>query len=117
MPGLSRYFNKKIFCTGQLFFRRWEEFDCDNNDEIKGKVKEKMKNLSNIGNFFDRELIFQESFEKKRVKCEIATSDGKCTLGFIKIKNDVHVPLTLLNKNQIKIENAITDFKIEKVVK
>ena len=113
----TKLYAEQFLCKCLHKTLKLEEFDCDNNDEIKGKVKEKMKNLSNIGNFFDRELIFQESFEKKRVKCEIATSDGKCTLGFIKIKNDVHVPLTLLNKNQIKIENAITDFKIEKVVK
>ena len=113
----TKLYAEEFFCKCLHKTLKLEEFDCDNNDEIKGKVKEKMKNLSNIGNFFDRELIFQESFEKKRVKCEIATSDGECTLGFIKIKNDVHVPLTLLNKNQIKIENAITDFNIEKVVK
>lgn len=91
-----------------------DEFECDYNDEMKGKVREKIKNLLNIGSFFDRKLIFQESFEKNRIKCKIATSDGKCTLGFIKIRNDVHVPLTLLNRNQIKPENAITIFNVKK---
>ena len=90
------------------------DFDCECTDEIKGKVKEKMKNLSEIGSFFDKELVFQESFEKNRVKCKIATSDGKCTLGFICIGKNVHIPLTLLNKNQIRVENAIKNFKILK---
>lgn len=51
------------------------------------------------------------------MKYKIATRDEKCTLGFIKIRNDVHVPLTLFNKNQIKLEDAIAIFSIKKVTK
>ena len=61
----TKLYAEELFCKCLHKTLKLEEFDCDNNDEIKGKVKEKMKNLSNIGNFFDRELIFQESFEKK----------------------------------------------------
>ena len=78
------------------------DFVCDTSNDLKGKVKEKLKNFVDLSSFFDKELIFQEKFEKNRVKCNIATSDGKCTLGFISIKDSVHVPLTLLNKNQIE---------------
>lgn len=94
-----------------------DDFVCDSTSELKGKVKEKLKNLSDIGNFFDKELIFQEKFEKNRVKCNIASSDGKCTLGFINTKGSVHVPLTILNKNQISKENGIVIFTIRKKFK
>ena len=89
-----------------------EDFNCDSTNELKGKIKEKLRNLSEIGSFFEKELVFQEKFEKNRVKCNIATSDGKCTLGFINIAKNIHVPLTLLNRKQIDEKNQITDFTI-----
>lgn len=92
------------------------DFDCDSSTELKGKIKEKLKNLLTIGTFFNKELVFQEMFEKNRVKCKLATSDGKCTLGFISINKTIHVPLTLLNKNQIKKENQISCFSVRKFV-
>ena len=92
-----------------------DDFVCDISEELKGKVKEKLRNLSTIGDFFNRDLVFQEMFEKNRVKCKIATSDGKYTLGFICIKKEIYVPLTLLNKNQIDINAQITDFTITKI--
>ena len=94
-----------------------ENFDCDSSEELKGKVREKLKNLVTIGDFFDRELIFQEMFEKNRVKCKIASSDDKYTLGFISINKTVHVPLTLLNRKQITEENGIRNFRIVRIVK
>lgn len=90
------------------------DFDCESTNELKGKVREKMRNLSDIGSFFDKHLLFQESFEKNRVKCKIATSDGKCTLGFVCTKNDIHVPLTLLNRNQLNEEKTVSVFSISK---
>ena len=90
------------------------DFVCDLSDDMKGKIKEKLRNLSDIGNFFEQELVFQEKFEKNRVKCSIATSDGKKTLGFVNINGNIHVPLTLLNRNQIKENNQIIDFIIVK---
>ena len=92
------------------------DYICDSTDDLKGKVKEKLRNLSTIGNFFEKELVFQEMFEKNRVKCKLATSDGKCTLGFISINKTVHVPLTLLNKNQIDESAKITSFTIIKKI-
>ena len=89
-----------------------DDFVCDSTDDLKGKVKEKLRNLATIGSFFEKELIFQEMFEKDRVKCKLATSDGKCTLGFISINKVVHVPLTLLNKNQIADNDGIINFEI-----
>lgn len=97
--------------TGTLHI---DDFICDTSKELKGKVKEKLKNLITIGSFFEKELIFQEMFEKNRVKCKIASSDGMCTLGFTCINKSIHVPLTLLNKNQINEDLRITSFNIIK---
>lgn len=94
-----------------------EHFDCDSSEELKGKVREKLRNLISIGNFFDEELIFQEMFEKNRVQCKIASSDGKYTIGFISINKIVHVPLTLLNRKQIVEERGTRNFKIVKITK
>ena len=94
-----------------------EDFDCDSSEELKGKVREKLRNLIRVGSFFDEDLIFQEMFEKNRVKCKIASSDGKYTLGFISINKTVHVPLTLLNRKQITEENGIRNFRIVRIVK
>ena len=93
------------------------EYDCDSTVGLKGKVREKLNNLVKIGNFFDEDLIFQEMFEKNRVKCKIASSDYKYTLGFISINNIVHVPLTLLNRNQIDEGNGIRNYTIVRIVK
>ena len=94
-----------------------DEFDCDSTEEIKGKVREKLKHLQAIGSFFERELIFQEDYQKNTIKCKIASSDGNFTLGFKSINNLVNVPLTLLNRNQIKEEFAIKEFEIIKRIK
>ena len=45
-------------------------FICDSTNDLKGKVKEKMRHLSDIGSFFDKELVFQEIFEKKQNKMQ-----------------------------------------------
>ena len=90
------------------------DYVCDITDDLKGKVKEKLRNLATIGDFFEKELVLQEMFEKNRVKCKLATSDGKCTFGFVSINKIVHVPLTLLNKNQIDESVKITNFVIMK---
>ena len=94
-----------------------EDFDCDSTEELKGKVREKLKNLITIGDFFDKELVFQEMYEKNRVICKLASTDGKCTIGFISISKNIHVPLTLLNRNQIKEEKGIKNCIIIKICK
>ena len=95
----------------------FEDFDCDSSEEIKGKAREKLRHLQSIGSFFDRELIFQEDYQKNTVKCKIASSDGNFTLGFKSLKNSINIPLTLLNRNQIKEELAIKNVKIEKIIR
>ena len=55
-----------------------------NND--RKTVKRKLKNLINIGSFFKYEIMVQETFVKNQIVCRIATSDGKCTIGFVDAK-------------------------------
>ena len=93
------------------------DFDCDSNEEIKGKSREKLKHLQSIGSFFENTLIFQEDYRKNTIKCSVASSDGKYTLGFKMINESFNVPLTLLNRNQISDALAIKDVTIEKINK
>ncbi len=65
---------------------------------IKGTIRRKIKILDSMVNIFsNKELYFQEKFKKNKVYCDIATSESKCTLGFIgKSKSR---PMTLLSGN------------------
>ena len=83
-----------------------DDFDCDSTKELKGKVREKLKNLENISSFFDGPIQVEEMFEKNRIKCKIAVSEGRCTLGFVETTK-ILVPLTLLNRNLIQKEKCI----------
>ena len=115
LTGVETRLNAKEFydkCVSEDL--KLEDFECEKTNELKGKVREKLKNLSNLGTFFNRNLIFQEMLEKNRVKCKIASSDGKYTLGFVQTSRFIHVPLTLLNKNQIDLSLAITEYEIIK---
>ena len=107
--GAKEFFEKCISSSLEL-----NEFECETTSELKGKVREKLKNLSNIGTFFDRDLVFQEMLVKNTVKCKIATSDGKYTIGFIQVSSLIHVPLTLLNRNQIDPSAGISNYEITK---
>ena len=83
-----------------------KDFDCDSTPERKGLVRLKMKHLPSIDEFFNQTLLVQESFEKGTIKCLIATSDGKCTIGFVDAKYCVR-PKTILDKNHLKKDKKI----------
>ena len=104
----AKEFYKKCFENSLLD----NDFECESSNELKGKIKEKLKHLINIGNFFDQNLVFQECYKKNRVECKLASSDNRCTLGFIDINEKISVPLTLLNKNQIRKEMQVNDISI-----
>ena len=88
------------------------DFDCDSTHSLKGTVREKIKNLKHIDSFFEECVCVQEKFERGKVFCLVASSNGKFTLGFT---GGINLsPMTLLNKNQIKAEMAIVDFEVEK---
>ena len=97
----------------ELFFERCfngeiseNDFALDNTSEQKGLVRLKMKHLPTIDTFFNQTLLVQEDFEKGSIRCLIATSDGKCTIGFVDAKYHVR-PKTILDKNHLKKDRAI----------
>ena len=69
-----------------------------NND--RKTVKRKLKNLVHIGEFFSQEILVQETFIKNQIVCRIATSDGKCTIGFVDAKDYLR-PKTILANNHL----------------
>lgn len=69
-----------------------------NND--RKTVKRKLKNLVNIGQFFKQEIMVQEAFSKNQIVCRIATSDGKCTIGFVDAKYYLR-PKTILANDHL----------------
>ena len=69
-----------------------------------------------ISTFFDSEIICQESFVKGKVKCIIAASDRKYTLGFTGGKGSLN-PLTLLHNDFLNNEIAVDNIKIIKILR
>ncbi len=69
-----------------------------NND--RKTVKRKLKNLVNIGNIFNKEIMVQEYFVKNQITCRIATSDGNCTIGFVDAKFYLR-PKTIMANNHL----------------
>lgn len=85
-----------------------QDFDCDSTKEIKGIVRKKIKHLVNFGDIFNQKLFFQEKFEKGRVSCVIATTNGECTIGFVDAKYCVR-PKTILDKNHLNKNKQIIE--------
>lgn len=75
-----------------------------NND--RKTVKRKLKNLISIGDFFKSEIMVQENFIKNQIVCKIATSDDKCTLGFVDAKYYLR-PKTILANNHLDQKQPI----------
>lgn len=72
----------------------------------KKTVKRKLKALSNIYDMFSKKLLAQESFLKNKIECKIATSDGKCTIGFVDAKKYLR-PKTILANNHLDAKKPI----------
>lgn len=86
------------------------DFDCDSTPTLKGTVRCKVRNLQNIGTFFERVIKIEEDFSSGSVRCKFATSEGAFTLGFM--GTPFLVPNTLLNKDKIGESKQIVDFEI-----
>lgn len=77
---------------------------------VKGSVREKIKVLSNAMNLFNNNIIkVEEEFSKNKVSCSFATSDNKCTLGFIDTSRSR--PMTLLKGNELNV-NKVKDISL-----
>ena len=83
-----------------------------NND--RKTVKRKLKNLICIGDFFKNEIMVQETFIKNQIVCKIATSDGKCTLGFVDAKYYLR-PKTILANNHLDESKPI--YRVTPIIK
>lgn len=92
------------------------DFDCDSTLILKGTVRHKLSHIISISTFFDNKIKCQESFVKGKVKCVIAASDRKYTLGFTGGKGSLN-PLTLLHNDFLNEEIAIDDVKVLKVIR
>lgn len=82
--------------------------------DVKGSVRRKIKALPLALEIFNNsQVLVEESFSKNHVYCSFATSDNKCTLGFI--NNKYSVPKTLLKHNELNPHNSkYVDFVFRK---
>ena len=83
-----------------------------NND--RKTVKRKLKNLVSVGQFFKETIMVQEAFVKNQIICRIATSDGKCTIGFVDAKNYLR-PKTILANNHLDQNRPI--YNVQPIIK
>lgn len=97
------FFNKCLYNTITE-----DDFDCDSTNEIKGFVRQKIKHLINFNSIFAQKLFVQEDFVKGKVSCNIATTNGDCTIGFIDAKY-CYRPRTILDKNHLDKQKNIVE--------
>lgn len=73
---------------------------------VQGSVRRKIQVLPNIMNMFSKNnlLLAEEDFKKNNIFCNLATSDGKCTIGFINTSKAY--PKTLIKGNNLKNNNS-----------
>ncbi len=69
-----------------------------NEKNIKGTVRRKIKAFSNIANLITNKATVEENFTKNNISCSLATTDNSCTLGFTNTKSIR--PKSLMNGNQ-----------------
>ena len=70
--------------------------------------------MISIGDFFKNEIMVQETFIKNQIVCKIATSDGKCTLGFVDAKYYLR-PKTILANNHLDKSKPI--YRVTPIIK
>ena len=101
LTGVSTKLQPSVFfdkCFRGLINEK--DFSIDDTPSQKGLIRLKMRHLPYIGSFFDGDLFVQENFEKGLIRCLVATSDGRCTIGFVDAKYNVR-PKTILDKNHL----------------
>lgn len=86
------------------------DFDCDSTPALKDTIRCKVRNLQNIGTFFERVTKVEEDFSSGSVRCKFATSEGTYTLGFTGAS--FLAPNTLLNNDKIRETKQIVDFEM-----
>ena len=81
-----------------------EDFDFvkkgQDEKNVKGTVRRKIKVLPDIMSFFKVGLQTEESFKKNKVTCSFATADGNCTFGFT--ETEKARPKSLIKGNALR---------------
>ena len=102
--------------TANVFFNKclhdnieYEDF-WDSPRKNKSTISKKLRNLVNVDSIFDNEVLVQENYVKNTIHCVIATTDGKCTMGFVDNKQYV-VPNTILGNNHLDPNKSIYKLK------
>lgn len=70
----------------------------------RGAIRDKRIVLNELENFWSQKLEVEENFIHNKVSCKLASTNGKCTLGFI--ENGFLRPATLL-RGKLTSENRV----------
>lgn len=82
-----------------------EDFDLGNKQQ-KGSIRRKISVLDKaIMIFSSPNITVEESFEKNRISCSFASTDGSCTIGFTRTR--LAKPQTVLKGNHLITEVGI----------
>lgn len=73
----SEFFHKSLDGTLSI-----EDFWIEDSKHSKGTVRRKIRAMGKLTEQFDLTARFEEDFEKNQVRCSIASTDSKYTLGF-----------------------------------
>lgn len=87
-------------------------FQGENEQKVKGTVRRKIKAAAHIKDFYKEIVSVEEKFQKGKIICKLAGSDGKITIGFT--KNDISVPMTLLYGNELNNTAVKCDLVLSK---
>ena len=87
-------------------------FQGENEQHVKGTVRRKIKAASHFKDFYTNIIGVEEKFQKGKIICKLAGSDGEITIGFT--KNNISVPMTLLYGNELKNNMVTCDLILSK---
>ena len=82
----------------------------DSRRKNKSTIRKKLRNLINVDRIFETDVLVQEDFSKNTIRCVIATTDGRCTIGFVDNRHYV-VPNTILDSNHLDPSKPILKIK------
>jgi len=101
LTGVKTYLKPKQFYSYALSGKLETKYIYIPNKSVKGSVRRKLKSLFFLENFLNSEdLRLEEDLVKNKVFCKLATSNKKCTLGFVQ-NGEVFVPNTLLKNDML----------------
>ena len=68
------------------------DFDCDSSPDLKGRVRCKIRNLQNIGSFYQRVSKIEVDFSSNTVHCRLASTDEQS------LKSQIFIKASLPNR-------------------